>query len=153
MKQPGRRIALLLTLGGLAVVLVGLLLWAARARNHRASTYGITDPSRAGLRVDNGTSDFAVTRITVEDARQHVVSQDVTIEVEPGARTVLELAPGPYVISVRYVEIKQAEANRPAGSLSQSLTVSPGKAVLLSLQGGRSSPDGMLFVPPRLVTR
>lgn len=154
LKQPGRRTILLLALGGLAVLVVVVsLLWAARARSHRASTYGITDPSRAALRMANGTSDFAITHITVEDARQHVVSQEVTIEIGPGARRVLELAPGSYVVSVRYVEIKQAVANRPKGSLSQPLTASPGKAVLLSLQGGRSSPDGLIYVPPRLVTR
>jgi hypothetical protein len=153
LKQPGRRTIVLLALGALALLVLTSLLWAAWVRSHRASTYGITDPSRAALRVANGTSDFAITRITVEDARQHVVSQEVTIEVGPGASTVLELAPGPRVISVRFVEIDQAVANRPEGSLSQSVTVSPGEAVLLSLQGGRSSPDGMIFVLPRLVTK
>jgi hypothetical protein len=77
----------------------------------------------------------------------------VTIEVGPGDGTVLELAAGAHVVSVRYVEIKQAEAHVPAGTLRQSLMVAPGTALLLSLQGGRSSPDGMMYVAPRLMTR
>lgn len=62
----------LLILGGLIVVLaVGALVWA-NAYRHTASTYGIADPSSAALRIENRTTDFAITRVTIEDAEGRV---------------------------------------------------------------------------------
>jgi hypothetical protein len=57
------------------------------------------------------------------------------------------------MVKIHYVEIKQAEANRPKGVVEQLIEVSPGKAVLLSLTGGRSSPDGLIFVAPQIVSK
>jgi hypothetical protein len=139
--------------GGALVVLVGLLVWGAQGRRHRASTYGITDPSLAALRIENETTDYAITHISIEDSEQHVVSWEETIEIEPGENTVISLEPGNHIVRLRYVEVKQAEAHRPKGTLDQPVAVSAGEAVLLSLEGGRSSPGASIVVAPRVVAK
>jgi len=142
-----------LILGGLIALVVGALMWATSAHRHRASTYGINDPSGAALRIENRTSDFAITRVTIADAEERVAFREVGIEIGIGAETVLEIAPGTYLVSVRYVETSQVVPWRPEGSLNESIVISPGKAVLLCLQGGRSSPEGSIFIPPELGLR
>jgi hypothetical protein len=144
---------MLLILGGLIALGVGALMLAASVHRHKASTYGITDPSGAALRIENRTSDFAITRVTIADAEERVAFRDVGIEIGIGAATVFEIAPGTYLIRVHYVETGQVVPWRPQGSLNESIAVSPGKAVLLCLQGGRSSPEGSIFIPPVLVLR
>jgi len=152
-RRRGGWTTMLLILGGLIVLGAGSLMWAVSVYRHRASTYGITDPSGAALRIENRTSDFAITRVTIEDPEERVAFRDVGIEIGTGAGTVLEIAPGTYLVRVHYVETDQAVPWRPQGSLSESIVVSPGKAVILCLQGGRSSPEGSIFVPPLLVFR
>lgn len=141
----------LLILGGLIVLGAGSLTWAAGVVRHKASTYGIADPSSAALRMENRTSDFAITHVTIEDAKERGAVRDVHGEIGTGAESVLEIAPGTYLVRVSYVETGQAVPWRPKGSLSESFTISPGRAVILYLQGGRSSPEGLISVPPALV--
>ena len=128
-------------------------MWAASERRHRASTYGITDPSGSALKIENRTSDFAITRVNIADAEERVAFLDMSIEIGNGAETVLEIAPGTYLVRVHYVETGQVVPWRPQGSLSESIAVSPGKAGLLRLQGGRSSPEGSIYIPPELVLK
>jgi hypothetical protein len=152
-KRRGGWIALFLILGVLIVLGVGALFWTANMRRHRASTYGITNPSGSALKVENRSSDFAITRITIADAEERVPFRDMVIEIGVGAETALEIPPGTSFVTVHYVELGQAVPGRPQGSLSESIVVSPGKAVLLSLQGGRSSPASSIFIPPVLALR
>lgn len=144
---------ILLILGGLIALGVGALMWTANVNRHRASTYGITDPSGSALRIENRARNFAITRVTIADADKRVALRDVGIEIGIGAETVIEIAPGTYIVSVNYVEISQVVPWRPHGHLSVSIVASPGKAVLLYFQGGSSSPDGSIFLPPVLVLR
>lgn len=140
--------------GGLIVVLgVAAIALAVNARRHRASTYGIEDPSSAALRIENRTTDFAIARLSIEDAAAGVILEEVRGEIGPGAHHVLELAPGTYVVTVFYVEISMAVMGRPEGTLSASLKASPGKAAILHLSGGRSSPEAIIFVPPELLLK
>lgn len=127
-------------------------MWAASGRRHMASTYGITDPSVSALIIENKTGDFAISRITIADAKG-VALRDVGIEIGIGGETVLEIAPGALLISVHYVETSMVVLGRPQGFLSKSISVMPGKAALLSFQGGRSSPESSIFIPPVLVIR
>ena len=130
---------------------VGAIIWIFSEHQHRASTYGITDPSIGALRISNSTSDFAISYLYIEQDEMHQVFRDSGIEIEPGGETVLEVDPGTYLVRVHYVEIAMVVAFRPQGTLSEYIVVSPGKAVLLDLQGGRSSPEGSIFIPPVLV--
>jgi hypothetical protein len=138
-------------------ILIGLgvvaLVWSANVRRHRASTYGIIDPSGAALRIENRASDFAITRIAIADAEERVAFRDEIVEIGAGAESVLEIPPGMFLISVHYVETNQALPWRPQGVLSESIEVSPGEAVVLRLQGGRSSPQSSMFLPPVLVSK
>jgi hypothetical protein len=117
---------------------------------HKASTYGIVDPSSAALRIENRTADFAITHVSVEGPERSVAVQDVRGEIGPDAEAVLEIAPGAYLVTVFYVEISQAVPDRPQGFLSGSFSVAPGKAAVLYLQGGRSSPESFIFISPEL---
>ena len=143
----------LLILGGLIALGVGALVWTANVHRHRASTYGITDPSGSALRIENRASDFAIIHVTIADAQDRVVFRDEIIEIGMGAASVFEISPGTYLVTVHYVEINQAVMGRPQGALSESIAVSSGRAVLLSLQGGRSSPEGSIFLPPVFVLK
>jgi hypothetical protein len=151
-RQRGAWTKVWLLLGVLIALGVGALMWAASERRHRASTYGIIDPSVSALIIENKTSDFAISRITIADA-EGVALRDVGIEIGVGGETVLEIAPGVLLISVHYVETSMVVLGRPQGFLSESISVMPGKAVLVSFQGGRSSPEGSMFIPPLLVVR
>jgi len=142
---------LLILLGGLILLGMGSLIWAESVNRHQASTYGIADPSSAALRIENRTSDFAVTRVTLQNTEGFVTIRDVGHEISMGEEAVVEIAPGAYLVMVFYGETTQTVAGRPKGSLSASFTVSPEKAVILCLQGGRSSPEGLIFLPPELV--
>jgi hypothetical protein len=143
-----------LVLAVLIVVLAGgSIAWVVSAHRHGASTYGIADPSSAALRIENRTTDFAITRVSFEGTAQGEAVRDVYGEIAVDAEAVLEIAPGTYLVKVFYVEIKQAVAGRPKGFLSESFSVSPGKAAVLSFQGGRSSPEGMVFIPPKLALK
>jgi ubiquinone/menaquinone biosynthesis C-methylase UbiE len=141
----------LLILGGLIALLGWVsITWAVSVNRHEASTYGIADPSSAALRVENRTTDFAITRVSIEEPERSVTVQDVGREIGPSAEAVLEIAPGAYLVKVFYVEISQAVPDRPQGFLSGTFSVSPGKATVLHLQGGRSSPESFIFIPPEL---
>jgi hypothetical protein len=74
-------------------------------------------------------------------------------EIGNGANATLEITPGTYLVNVSYIEIKQVEFGRPSGTLSASFTVLPGKAAILCLQGGRSSPESLMFFPPGLALK
>jgi hypothetical protein len=134
-------------------VAVAVLSWTAGARRHEASAYGINDPSSAALRVENRTSDFAIARVIIKDAEGLVTLQEEYGEITMGAEEVLEIEPGTILVSVYYVETAMAVMGRPSGSLEETVTVAPGKAAILVLQGGRSSPDGLVYVPPVLVEK
>jgi hypothetical protein len=118
---------------------------------HRASTYGITAPSSAVLRIENKTSDFAIRRVSVEEAQSGLVILDEPGGLDVGAEAVFEIPPGTYVVRIFYMEIEPIVMGRPEGFLNESFSVSPGRAALLSFQGGRSSPDGLIYIPPELV--
>lgn len=148
----GRRLAFLVA-GALIVLAVVVIVWASNARRHRASTYGISDTSRAALRIENRTSDFAIKRVFIEDADLLVGTQDQYGGISAGAKEAFEIAPGSYQVKVFYVESSQVWAFRPEGSLSKLVTVGPGEAAILRLEGGRSSPEGMIFIPPKLSVR
>ncbi len=156
-QAPARRLRgwmlSLLILGVLIAVGTVLIIRAAGARRHEASTYGISDPSSAALRIENRTSDFTITRVFIETAEGRVAVQDEYGEIDAGAATVLEIAPGSYVVNVFYVESSQVWAFRPKGSLSESVTLPSGRAAVVRLAGGRSSPEGLIFVPPELVLK
>jgi len=148
--RGGWRIKLLI-LGGLIVLLAGgSIAWAARVSRHQASTYGIDDPASAALRVENRTSDFAITHVSIEDAEAGRAVRDVQGEIGAGAGVDLEIAPGTYLVKVFYVEINQAVADRPKGFLSESCSVSPGKAVVLCLQGGAFVSGRPDLYPPQV---
>ncbi|NIS80250.1 MAG: hypothetical protein GTO14_08580 [Anaerolineales bacterium] len=152
-RQRGVWTTILLILGGLIALGVGATMWAASVHRHKASTYGITDPSASALRIENRTSDFAITRVTIVDAEERVAFQEAGMGVGVGAETVLEIAPGTYLVRVDYAETGVVVPWRPQGSLSESIKLSPGEAVLLCLQGGRSSPEGSIFIPPVLALK
>jgi hypothetical protein len=141
----------LLILAGIIILAGASITWGVGVYRHKASTYGIADPSSAVLSMENRTSDFAIRRVLIEDAAGGVVVADVYSEIGTGAGVVLEIVPGAYSVSVFYEEISQGVAWRPRGSVDASFSVSPGKAVVLYMQGGRSSPDGLFFIPPELV--
>ena len=144
----------LLILGGLIVLVAwASITWAISANRHKASTYGIADPSSAALRIENRTADFAITRFSVEEPEGGVAVQDVRGEIGPGAEAVLEITSGAYLVTVFYVEIGQAAPDRPQGFLSGSFSVVPGKAAIMHLQGGRSSPESFIFIPPELAIK
>jgi hypothetical protein len=127
--------------------------WASRSNRHQAATYGIVDPSCAALRVENRTNDFALTRVSLEDPERTLTIHDVPGEIAPGQEALLEIPPGAHVVTVFYVEANQVLGFRPKGSLSESVTVSPGEAAIVRFQGGRSSPDTLFFVPPELAVK
>jgi hypothetical protein len=141
----------LLFLAGLIFVAVLSIIVAVNAHRHRASTYGITEPSSAALRIESRTSDYTIKRVSVQEAEGGTVVQDIHSQIDPGAETVLEIAPGAYLATVSYVESNQVVPFRPEGSLSASFSVSPGKAIVLCLEGGRSSPEALISIPPKLV--
>ncbi|NIS83396.1 MAG: hypothetical protein GTO14_25095, partial [Anaerolineales bacterium] len=135
---PGRRggwTTKLLILGGLIALGVGALMWAANVHRHGASTHGITDPSGSVLREENRASDFAITRVTIADAEERVTFRDVGLEIGVGEEALFEVEPGNFLVRVHYVETGQVVPWRPQGSVGESIMVSPGKAVLLCLQG------------------
>jgi hypothetical protein len=141
-----------LILAGLILILaVVLISWVRNVRSHQAATYGVSDPSRAALRIENKTSDFAIARVALSDLGTGVLVQYVPGEIGMGAGAVLEVAPGSYLVEVSYAETGMVVMTRPKGTLEGSFTVSPGKAAILSFQGGRSSPEGMVFLAPELV--
>jgi hypothetical protein len=152
-ERLGRWGTVLILVGVIAILAVAGLSLAARARRHQASTYGIVDPTQAVLRVENRTSDFSVRSISLEDAERSVVVQNIQQEIRPGDETVLEIAPETYRVNVLFVEIVQAAAARPEGTLSVVVSISPGKAAILSFQGGNSSPDRPIYIPPELVVK
>lgn len=148
----GRKLGFLVA-GALIVLAVVTIVWASNARRHRASTYGISDASRAALRIENKTSDFAIKRVFIEDAELLVGTQDEYGGIAAGEKEAFEIAPGSYQVKVFYVESSQVWAFRPEGSLSELVTVGPGEAAILRLEGGRSSPEGMIFIPPKLTIK
>lgn len=152
-KRWRRWIVGLLILGGLTVLGLAYLVWAANVRRHEAATYGIADPAGAALRIENRTNDFAVARVTIEGPEAGAFISETPIEIAPGAATVQGIEPGTYRITVSYVEIEQVVGFRPKGSVTIPFTVAPAKAVIVSLEGGRSSPESLLFIPPELVLK
>jgi hypothetical protein len=124
--------------------------WTLDEYRHNASAYGIADPSMAVLRVANRSSDFAITRVAIGDAAKNVADQLVYQEIGPGAQAVIEIEPGAYVISISYVEINQAAAWVPKGLLNGTFSTSAGEAVICHLQGGRTSPERLILIPPEL---
>jgi hypothetical protein len=145
----GRRLGFLIA-GALIALAVVAIMWSSNARSHRASTYGFDDASSAALRVENRTTDFAIKRVFIEDADLLVGTQDEYGGIVAGAKEAFEIVPGSYQVKVFYVESSQVLAFRPEGSLSELVTVGPGEAAILRLEGGRSSPEGMIFIPPKL---
>jgi len=145
--------AKLLALGALLAVLIVASGWIAGLVSHRASSYGISDPSRAVVRLENRTTDFAITRVSLGEAERNLVDQDIYQEIGPGKEAVIEVEPGAHLLKVSWVEIRQVEAFRPKGDHTETLSLEPGEAAILYLQGGRSSPDGLLSIPPKLVLR
>jgi len=135
----------------LCVAAMFLINWGLDTHRHKASAYGIVDPSSAVLRVVNRSGDFAITRVVIGDAEVNVADELIYQEIGPGDQAVLEIEPGSYVIAISYVEIKQAAAWVPKGLLNDSFTISPGKAAIYHLQGGRTSPDRLILIPPELV--
>lgn len=152
-QRAGRRARVLFVAGLVVVVAFAALKWASGSNRHRAATYGIVDPLSAALRVENKTNDFALTRVSLEDPERAVTIQDLPGEIAPGEEAVLEIAPGTHAVTVFYVEANQVLGFRPKGSLSESITVSPGEAAIVRFQGGRSSPDTLFFVPPELALK
>jgi hypothetical protein len=146
----GSRQFKLLALAVLGVVAVLAVNMSLDAHRHKASAYGIVDPSSAALRVANRSSDFAITRVAIGDASINVADELVYQEIGPGAQAVIEIPPGTYVIDISYVEIKQAAEWVPRGLLNGSFRVSPGQAAICHLQGGRTSPDRPILIPPEL---
>jgi hypothetical protein len=142
--------ARVLALAALIAVGAALIIWVPSVHRHKASTHGIADPSSAALRIANRTTDFAIRSVSIGDAEGDVADQVVHNEIGPGAEAVVEIAPGSYLVSVSYVETNQVLPYRPEGALGESFTVSPGKAVILHLKGGRSSPESLIFIAPKL---
>jgi len=150
-RRGGWKTKLFIVVGGLILLGMGSLIWTESVNRHQASTYGIADPSSAALRIENRTSDFAITRVTLQNTEGSVAVRDVGHEIRMGEEAVVEITPGAYLVMVFYGETTQTAAGRPRGSLNASFTVSLGQAVILCLQGGRSSPEGLVFLPPELV--
>jgi len=144
---------LLILVGLVAVLALAGISLAARARRHQASTYGILDPAQAALRIQNRTNDFAVRSISLEDAERSVAVEDIQREIRPGDEAVLEIAPGTYRINVVFVETVQVTGWRPEGTLGELVSVAPGEAAVLSFQGGNSSPDRPIYIPPELTVK
>jgi hypothetical protein len=151
MKASRRSMAMLLVALVVLVPALLLLLWLADAHSHRASTYGIVDPNRAALRIENRTSDFAISRVTIARADTQIVDQDLHQEILMDAGNVLDLEPGDYVLDVYWVESGQVEAYQKKGESHASFSVSPGQAVVLRLKGGRAPGEGLFWMPPELV--
>jgi hypothetical protein len=143
----------LLSIVGLVAVALVVLGWLAGVRRHRASTYGISDPGRAALRIENKTSDFAISRISIGNAETNVFDRDVDQEIGMGTGIVLDLEPGEYIIQVYWVESGQVEAYVQKGESLASFSVSPGEAALLRLESGRAPHGGMMWIPPELVLK
>lgn len=152
-KLRRRWIVGLLILGGLMALGLVSLVWAANVRRHKAATYGIADPAGAALRIENRTNDFAVARVAIESAEAGAFVRETPVEIAPGAAGGYGIEPGTYRVTVSYVEIKQVVGFRPKGSVTIPFTVFPARAVIVSLQGGRSSPESLLFIPPELVLK
>jgi hypothetical protein len=144
---------ILILVGLVTILAVAGLSFAARARRHRAETYGILDPSKAALRIENRTADFAVRSISLEDAERAVVVQDIQREIRPGDEATIEIAPGAYRVNVLFIETVQVTGWRPEGTLTQEVAIAPGTAAILSFQGGNSSPDRPIYIPPELVIK
>ena len=144
---------ILLVLVFLLVVTIALVAWQAGVRSHRAATYGITDPQRAALRIENKSSEFAISRITIGDATTNVFDQDLNREIGMGTGAVLELEPGDHIVRVYWVESAQVEAYAHTGDTLASFHVSPGKAAILHLIGGRATKGGLMWIPPELVLK
>lgn len=147
------RVWLLLILVGLIILGMGGLTWAVSVHRHKASTYGISDPMGSVLKIENRASDFAITRVSIAGAEERVVLRELGIEIGSGESTILELSPGTFLVTVDYAEAGVVVPFRPQGSLSRTIVVSPGKAVLLSFEGGRSSPEASIFIPPVLILK
>lgn len=148
-----RAMWLVLLIGGLLAAAFATPAVLADARRHTAQLYGVEDPSKAVLSVPNRTGGFAMARITFEDPDTDLALQQLTREVVPGQSATLAIAPGKYRVSVSFVELAQAAPDRPQGSLSVTVDIAAGRAAIVRLEGGRSSPEGMLYVPPELVVK
>lgn len=145
--------ARVLTLALLAAVVITLLAWILGTPSHKASSYGIVDPSSAALRVENRTTDFAIARVLIGEPESGIINQKVHHEIGPGAGAAIELEPGDYLLEISWVEIAQVEAFVPKGELTERIDLSAGEAAVLHLQGGRWASDGLLCIPPKLVVR
>jgi hypothetical protein len=143
----------LVAAGGLLVAAIVTLASVAGASRHKASSYGVQEPSRAVLSLRNRTSDFAMTSLILKDPDTQMVLQQVWEEIEPGGSSILTVAPGSYRVAVSFAEIGQQVPEWPSGSLSVDVTIPAGRAAIVRLEGGHASPDGILYVPPELAVR
>ena len=144
---PAKLLALVL----LVALATSLIAWVLGSASHKASSYGIVDPSSAALRIENRTTDFAITRVFVGETEDGYTDEGVHQEIGPGAGAVIELEPGDYLLKISWVEIGQVEAFVPKGDLTERLNLSAGEAEVLHMQGGRWSSGGLLCIPPSLV--
>jgi len=140
----------LLALVLLLAAAVILIAWILGSASQKASSYGIVDPTSAVLRIENKTTDFAITRVFVGEAETGFVDEEMHNEIGPGKGAVVELEPGDYLVKISWVEIAQVEAFVPKGDLTERLDLAPGEAAILHMQGGRWHSDGLLCIPPKL---
>ena len=140
----------LLALMSLLALGILVVAWQSGLRTHRAATYGISDDSRAALRIENKTTEFAISRISIGDAGSNIFDRDVNQEIGMGTGTVLDLEPGNYILRVYWVESGQVEAYVRKGDTLASFSVAPGEAAVLRLKSGRANRGGLLWIPPEL---
>jgi hypothetical protein len=120
---------------------------------HRASTYGVDDPGKAVLVIEDSSSDFYILslKLTSEDGQTQNLE---TISI--GYKYIFDLAPGKFTLSVEYSDHPSLE-NLPNftwyvhETLSTEISLVRKRATLYSFEGGDAG--GITYTPPELKSK
>jgi hypothetical protein len=114
---------------------------------HRASTYGIEGKGKSALVIQNNTSDFYILDLKLDG---EIISTEV---VDEGDQVVVEIPSGKHELKIHYSDYRDLSTVPSftfyvSSVLTENFSVSPGRAVIYSIDGGDVS--GMFYDPPEL---
>lgn len=114
---------------------------------HRASTYGIEGKGRSALVVQNNTTEFYILDLKLDG---EIISTEV---VDRGDQVVVEIPSGKHELKIHYSDYRDLSTIPSftfyvSSVLVENFSVSPGRAVIYSVDGGDVS--GMFYDPPEL---
>jgi len=117
---------------------------------HRSSTYGVTDPTKAVLVIEDRTVAFHIigTKITREDGQSWDLGR-----ISGGRQGVFPIEPGDYTLEVEYCDHPSLEAVASLSwyvhnTKSAEFSVIKKRATIFHLEGGNVS--GIFYTPPEL---